>query len=119
MTTADPLALKILAKLVGNYWVCPTSGCWLWLNEINRNGYGTFIVRPKPGQRKRKMAHIEMYVQVKGEYDRSLLLDHLCRVRKCCNPDHLEPVTPKINTERGEAVLFKPRSKHEKDVHAT
>lgn len=83
-------------------------GCWLWAGELNRNGYGTFVVRPVPGQRKRKMAHIEVYVALKGEYDRSLLLDHKCRVRCCCNPDHLEPVTVRVNTLRGEAVLFKP-----------
>lgn len=84
------------------------SGCWLWTGELNRNGYGTFRVRPKPGQRKRKMAHIEAYVIIKGEYDRTLLLDHECRVRNCCNPGHLEPVTVQVNTLRGEAVLFKP-----------
>lgn len=83
-------------------------GCWLWIGELNRNGYGTFLVRPQPGIRKRKMAHIEVYVALKGEYDRSLLLDHGCRVRNCCNPEHLEPVTTQVNTLRGEAVLFKP-----------
>jgi len=80
--------------------------CWVYHGELNRNGYGTFIIRPVPGQRKRKMAHIEMYVKHKGEYDRKLYLDHLCSHRPCCNPDHLEPVTPKINTHRGKAVLF-------------
>lgn len=84
------------------------SGCWLWTGELNRNGYGTFRVRPKPGIRKRKMAHIEAYVIIKGEYDRSLLLDHKCRVRACCNPECLEPVTVQVNTLRGEAILFKP-----------
>lgn len=83
-------------------------GCWLWIGELNRNGYGTFLVRPQPGIRKRKMAHIEVYVAIKGEYDRKLLLDHECRVRNCCNPEHLEPVTVRVNTLRGEAVLFKP-----------
>lgn len=83
-------------------------GCWLWTGELNRNGYGTFLTRPVPGIRKRKMVHIEVYVALKGEYDRSLLLDHDCRVRNCCNPEHLEPVTTRVNTLRGEAVLFKP-----------
>lgn len=96
-------------KLIGKYIPLPgplDTPCWIWLGELNRNGYGTFITRPKPGQRKRKMAHIEMYVLVKGEYDRSLLLDHICRTRKCCNPEHLEPVTPRVNTMRGNAVLY-------------
>lgn len=91
------------------YVVCPKTGCWLWQGEVNRNGYGTFIVRPEPGIRKRKMAHIEMWVMINGEYDRRLLLDHGCRNRICCNPAHLEPVTVQVNTLRGEAVLFKPK----------
>lgn len=86
--------------------VSPT-GCWLWQGEINRNGYGTYVIRPTPGIRKRRMAHIEVYVLVKGEYDRTLLLDHGCRTRSCCNPNCLEPVTVRVNTLRGEAVLFK------------
>lgn len=35
------------------------------------------------------------------------VLDHLCRVRSCCNPAHLEPVSHAENTKRGAAVLFK------------
>jgi hypothetical protein len=30
-----------------------------------------------------------------------LQLDHLCRVRSCCNTDHLEPVTLQENVRRG------------------
>lgn len=42
------------------------------------------------------------------------VLDHIkerCRFRDCCNPFHLEPVTVKVNTERGSAVLFRGASK--------
>jgi len=88
------------------------SGCWLWQGEINRNGYGTFLIRPQPGIRKRKMVHIEVYVLVKGEYDRKLLLDHTCRTRNCCHPKHLEPVTVRVNTLRGEAPLFKKKEEY-------
>ena len=31
-------------------------------------------------------------------------IDHLCRVRGCCNPGHLEPVSPAENTLRGLTV---------------
>ena len=30
-------------------------------------------------------------------------VDHLCRNRKCCNPKHLEVVTPKINNWRSNS----------------
>ncbi len=37
----------------------------------------------------------------KGPIPPGLLLDHLCRVTCCVNPDHLEPVTCKVNLNRG------------------
>lgn len=41
---------------------------------------------------------------------RGLLLDHRhCKWRPCCDPHHLEPVTTKVNTYRGNAILFKKR----------
>lgn len=101
----------IFIHLISKHEVDPDTGCWNWTGELNRNGHGTFVVRPAPGFRKRKMAHIEMYLMIRGEYDRALLLDHTCRNRKCCNPAHLEPVTAQVNTLRGEAVLFKPKEK--------
>jgi hypothetical protein len=77
-------------------------GCWVWCGEINRNGYGRVW-----HQGKRHMAHIATYVRLVGEYDRALVLDHTCRNRSCCNPKHLEPVTVRVNTLRGQAVLFR------------
>lgn len=76
-------------------------GCWEWTGEINRNGYGRLWQEGR-----RWMTHIAVYVRLKGEYDRSLVLDHKCENRACCNPKHLEPVTPRVNTLRGKAVLF-------------
>lgn len=107
MIKFEPSDLDLPDILMGKVQLCSEKGCWLWIKELNRNGYGTFRTHYK-GKRKRNMAHITTYVLVKGEYDRSLLLDHLCRVRNCCNPRHLEPVTVKVNTERGNAVLFRP-----------
>ena len=49
----------------------------------------------------KKFAHRIGYEQLVGPIPKGLELDHLCRVRHCVNPDHLEPVTHKENTLRG------------------
>ena len=46
-------------------------------------------------------AHRYAYEQVRGPIPAGLELDHLCRNPSCCNPDHLEPVTPRENKLRG------------------
>lgn len=50
-----------------------------------------------------KMAHIVSWQNVNGPVPEGLQLDHLCRVRNCVNPDHLEPVTQKVNILRGDS----------------
>lgn len=49
-------------------------------------------------------AHVVAYLAFRGEYDRTLELDHLCRVTLCVNPAHLEPVTHLENVLRGRSL---------------
>jgi len=48
-----------------------------------------------------RYVHRFVYEYEVGPIPDDLVLDHLCRVTNCCNPAHLEPVTPAINVERG------------------
>lgn len=73
-----------------------TSTCWLWKASLT-NGYGQ-LVRNK----KRHLAHRYSYEICCGSIPKGLQLDHLCRVRNCVNPAHLEPVTCGENLRRGE-----------------
>lgn len=77
-----------------------TGGCWVWTAYRNDAGYGIFRV----GQRNQK-AHRVSYELHVGPIPDGLQLDHLCRNRGCVNPAHLEPVTSKVNTERGDRHL--------------
>jgi hypothetical protein len=76
----------------------PNSGCWLWDKGIDIGGYGKF---------QGAGAHRLSYQAFKGEIPSGLTLDHLCRVRSCINPDHLEPVSMKTNTMRGTSFSAK------------
>lgn len=72
------------------------NGCWLWSGCVDVGGYAVFSVR-----RKTKKVHIFTYTQKNGPVPVGLQLDHLCRVRRCINPDHLEVVTNAVNSARG------------------
>ena len=74
--------------------------CWLWTGSLASGGYGSFYERA--GKRKWK-AHRFSYELAYGPVPAGLDLDHLCRVRHCVNPAHLEPVTRSQNLRRGES----------------
>lgn len=62
------------------------------------NGNGYFRVKQAG---RRRYAHRVAYEVVHGPISAGLVIDHLCRNRWCCNPDHLEPVTNSTNILRG------------------
>lgn len=82
----------------------PNTGCWLWTASGNNAGYGVILIDGKrgPGRPgKFVLAHRLMYERTVGPIPHGLDLDHLCRVRCCINPAHLEPVTRSVNLKRG------------------
>jgi hypothetical protein len=72
-------------------------GCHEWHGYVDAKGYGVFGV----GGRKLMKAHRYSYARAHGEVPSGLQLDHVCRNRRCVNPAHLEPVTSRENTIRG------------------
>lgn len=88
-------------QLDGPRWtVDEASGCWLWQRAINDKGYGVATIGVWP-DRAWRGAHRVVYEELVGPIPDGLQLDHLCRVRHCVNPDHLEPVTIEENILRG------------------
>ena len=89
-----------------NYMPEPNSGCWIWMGILNPDGYSIRgSLRP----------HRVIYESFKGKIPDGLVIDHLCRVRCCVNPDHLEPVTNKENILRGVG----PTAKNSKKTHCS
>ena len=74
-------------------WRQAESGCWEWTASIGKKeGYGRF------GD---TWAHRKSWEFFRGPIPKGLTIDHLCRNRKCVNPDHLEPVSLVENIRRG------------------
>lgn len=76
------------------------TGCWLWTGYVRRDGYG---VINRGGRIER--VHRLMYATFIAPLDPDLVIDHRCRVRRCCNPAHLDQVTDRVNVvERASAT---------------
>lgn len=82
--------------------VIKTSICWNWIGEVNDKGYGRIQIEGR-----RMSAHIFFYELFNGKISNGLELDHICRVRNCVNPKHLEPVTHSENVKRAWAIRIK------------
>lgn len=73
-----------------------TSGCWVWTGGLDTKGYSHMLVH----DRKWVSGHVISYTNIVGPIPEGMELDHLCRNPRCVRPDHLEPVTHRVNTQR-------------------
>jgi hypothetical protein len=83
---------------IERFWerVDASGDCWEWTGGLIPDGYGHAYVNGKS-----RGAHRVAYEALVGPLPVGLQIDHLCRNRRCVNPDHMEPVTPRENTLRG------------------
>lgn len=87
-----PLAVRLLMRSRAT-----DSGCLLWTGTRDKRGHG----RLKVGGRN-ALAHILSYQEYVGPVPDGKELDHTCRNHGCIRPEHLEPVTHRVNCQRGE-----------------
>ena len=106
---------NVARDLLWRFWskVEFTETCWLWTAQISNLGYGRFSIRSYP-----TYVHRYAYEFCVGLIPEDLELDHLCRVRHCLNPDHLEVVTSQENIRRGNAGINMSGRTHCKSGHA-
>lgn len=82
------------------FWgrVKKTDSCWLWMGPLSNHGYGSVQSCHFRGH---NSPHRIAYVMLRGNIPPRLQIDHLCKIRNCVNPAHMELVTGKVNTLRG------------------
>jgi len=88
----DNLANKILQRVT-----VETNGCWLWTGPTQTKGYGLIYYKGKT-----HLVHRAVYSHMYREITHGLVIDHLCKITNCVNPEHLELVTPSVNVLRGD-----------------
>lgn len=88
--------------------------CWNWILSLDKDGYGVTNLKGKTFK-----AHRLYYQLFKGQLIKGMVIDHICRNRKCVNPEHLRQVSPRTNVfENSEALAFKNKQKtHCKNGH--
>lgn len=71
--------------------------CWIWMRAtVGERAHGQVRVKGK-----NTVAHRAVWEERIGPWPDDLQADHLCRVRLCVNPEHIEPVTGSVNQRRG------------------
>jgi hypothetical protein len=91
-----PLNLTDQERIERASRVNDATGCREWVQHLTPNGYGQLNIRGR-----NRLAHALAWETARGPVPSGLVLDHLCRNKKCCNVDHLEPVTDRENILRG------------------
>ena len=77
----------------------PESGCWIWMDTLTGHGYGNVKIA-----KRYYGAHRAVFLHFGGDIPEGMELDHLCGVRSCVNPYHLEAVTHRENILRSRAA---------------
>jgi len=91
-----------------------TSGpCWIWTGLKTDRGYGQIWINGKMIR-----VHRWIYEQVCGPIEPGMVIDHLCRIRPCVRPSHLEATTPRQNVLRGvSSAAERAKQTHCKNGH--
>ncbi len=105
MTPSSPPELPGEYVHEDRFWskVDASGDCWAWTAASAGKGYGKYTIpyRDGTGRSKHVYAHRHAWAVLVGEIPEGMVIDHLCKNRKCVNPDHLEVVTTRINNLRG------------------
>lgn len=108
LTVTDELLCRIMAR-VNKDGPIPTdpsrlldTGCWLWTGGCFPAGYGSISVNDQT-----YLVHVLVYRGMVGDIPDNHDIDHVCRVRNCCRPDHIEAVTRAENIHRAQRPTCK------------
>lgn len=97
--------MPVQERILRNVSMEPMSGCWLWTGYTDKGGYGRITIGKIGGKVKSGWVHRVAFEAFREPIPAGLEIDHLCRVRSCVNPNHMEAVTPRVNSLRGTSFV--------------
>ena len=78
------LAVRTERRFMERFWMCPMSGCWIWMGYCDKDGYGSISIKHRPLQ-----SHRFSWILFKGNIPDGMSVLHRCDVPACVNPAHL------------------------------
>jgi hypothetical protein len=94
------LGLHDLPPEIAAHIKVDANGCWLW-QRATAKGYGTGFLLGR-----QVTIHLVVYRILVDLVPPGMVLDHSCRIKRCCNPSHLEPVTQLENVRRAGELMY-------------
>jgi hypothetical protein len=79
------------------------TNCWMWEGAVDDQGYAQIKRGGRGGH-----GHRVVWEETHGPVPDGLELDHICKRRRCINPDHLEAVTHATNCQRSSFAKLTP-----------
>lgn len=100
MSYAKPIPAFIIEKFLSRISAKTEGECWPWVGHINKSGYGAFTISAG----KIFLAHRISFDLFNEKVIETLVIDHICKNRRCVNPKHLRQVYSGINvTENSDS----------------
>lgn len=83
------------------------AGCWIWDGPTDKDGYGRAKISGKT-----RRAHRAFYEKFVGPIPFGFEIDHLCNVRRCVNPKHLEAISREMHIRRSSFGVYQTLKTH-------
>ena len=99
-----PVPERVARRALENIEV-QDDGCWLSRYSVASHGYAQIGWQDK-GDRHVVLAHRAAWVAINGQMPMGVTLDHLCKVRRCVNPEHLRMLSNMENARRNQGDDF-------------
>lgn len=101
---AEPIAWDHELQERFDKFVIFTEDHWLWIGYIDPDdGYGRFKI-DGVAERVHRLAY-ERWKEPITEGPKRMVVDHICRIKRCVNPDHLRLATYRVNAENSDSPI--------------